>query len=138
MSPFPVSLEKEIALKSRMESLGVKEEEIEESFVRSGGAGGQKVNKTSSCVMLFHRPTNIRVKCQTSRSQALNRFLARRILLDKIEQLQKGFVATERTRIEKIRRQKMRRSRRSKQRMLTQKHQHSQKKALRGKVSGEI
>src|SRR3989338_720033 len=102
MSPFSVSLEKEIALKNRIGSLGVKEEEIEESFVRSGGAGGQKVNKTSSCVMLFHRPTNIRVKCQTSRSQVLNRFFARRILLDKIEQLQKGFVAAERTRIEKI------------------------------------
>ena len=134
MSSFPVSTEKEFALKQRMDSLGVRSEDIEESFVRSGGHGGQKVNKTSSCVMLLHRPTGIRVKCQTSRSQALNRFLARRLLLDKIEQLQKGFVAAEKSRIEKIRRQKLRRSRRSKSRMLDQKHHQGEKKQLRSQI----
>jgi len=131
MGAFPVSTEKEAYLLKRMQELGVREEDIEEHFVRSGGAGGQKVNKSSSCVMLFHAPTGVRVKCQIERSQALNRFLARRILLDKIEEKQKGFVATERARIEKIRRQKKRRTRRGKERMLEQKHVRSAVKNLR-------
>src|SRR5256885_13140300 len=118
MSSFPVSPDKLAQLQQRMSTLGVKEAEIEETFVRSGGAGGQKVNKSSSCVMLLHRPTGLRVKCQTSRHQALNRFLARRLLLDKIERMQKGFVAAERSEIEKIRRQKRKRSVRAKQRLL--------------------
>jgi peptide chain release factor len=134
MSKFSVSEPKEEALFKRMSLLGVSEEEIEETFVRSGGAGGQKVNKTSSCVMLLHRPTGLRVKCQISRSQALNRFLARRMLLDKIEELKKGFVASEKSRIEKIRRQKKRRTRRGKERMLEKKHQQSEKKENRGRI----
>src|SRR3972149_635601 len=73
-----VSPGKEKSLLERMQALGVREQDIEEQFVRSSGAGGQKVNKTSSCVVLYHRPTGIRVKCQQERSQALNRFLARR------------------------------------------------------------
>jgi peptide chain release factor len=137
MGQFPVSIEKSEALRLRMLSLGVKPEEIEETFVRSGGAGGQKVNKTSSCVMLRHRPTGIQVKCQTSRSQALNRFLARRILLDKIETLQKGYVDTERSRIEKIRRQKRKRSKRSKERMLEQKSRRGDIKNLRKNISSD-
>ncbi len=78
--------EKLKALKERMESLGIREEDISEKFVRSRGHGGQKVNKTSTCVYLKHIPTGIEVKCQESRSQPLNRFLARRLLADKIEQ----------------------------------------------------
>ena len=117
-----------------MAALGVREDEIEETFVRSGGHGGQKVNKSSSCVMLLHRPTGLRVKCQTTRHQALNRFLARRLLLDKIERMQKGYVEAERSEIEKIRRQKRKRSRRAKERMLAQKARHAQKKQLRGPV----
>ncbi len=101
-----------------MRALEVRESELEEMFVRSGGAGGQKVNKSSSCVMLLHRPTGLRVKCQTTRHQALNRFLARRLLLDKIERMQKGYLEAERWRIEKIRRQKRKRSRRAKERLL--------------------
>jgi len=92
MSAFPVSLEKADQLAKRMASLGVSESEIDESFVRSGGHGGQNVNKTSTCVMLVHRPTGVSVKCQETRQQGLNRFIARRLLLDKIEQKQKGFV----------------------------------------------
>src|SRR6266850_152773 len=114
MSSFPVSAEKESQLAQRMAALGVNEADIEESFVRSGGHGGQNVNKTATCVMLLHRPTGLQVKCQTTRQQALNRFLARRLLLDKIEAQQKGFVSAERDRIKKIRRQKRKRSRRAK------------------------
>lgn len=131
MSSSLPSPDKLTQLEQRMTALGVREADIEESFVRSGGAGGQKVNKSSSCVMLLHRPTGLRVKCQITRHQAMNRFLARRLLLDKIEELKKGFVATERALIEKIRRQKRKRSRRAKDRMLADKSHHSEKKHLR-------
>ncbi len=137
MSTFPVSPDKEALLQQRMNAMGVRARDIEEHFVRSGGAGGQKVNKSSSCVMLLHRPTGIRVKCQETRSQALNRFLARRLLLDKIEALQKGFVTAERARIEKIRRQKRKRSRRARNRMLEQKTHQSEKKQFRTRVLPE-
>ena len=118
-----------------MRALEVRESDLEEMFVRSGGAGGQKVNKSSSCVMLLHRPTGLRVKCQTTRHQALNRFLARRLLLDKIERMQKGFLESERSRIEKIRRRKRKRSRRARERMLTDKVRHAEKKRLRAAVA---
>ena len=131
MSAFPVSLQKADQLAARMASLGVSESEIEESFVRSGGHGGQNVNKTSTCVMLVHRPTGVSVKCQETRQQGLNRFIARRLLLDKIEEKQKGFVAAQRAEIEKIRRQKRKRSRRAKARMLADKAHRSDKKSAR-------
>ena len=131
MSAFPVSFEKETQLTQRMAALGVREADIEESFVRSGGHGGQNVNKTSTCVMLLHRPTGVQVKCQSTRQQGLNRFIARRLLLDKIEAMKNGYVAAERARIEKIRRQKRKRSKRSKDRMLADKARRSEKKAGR-------
>ena len=135
MSSFPVSPDKLAQLQQRMSALGVNEAEIEETFVRSGGAGGQKVNKSSSCVMLLHRPTGLRVKSQTTRHQAMNRFLARRLLLDKIERMRKGYVESDRARIEKIRRQKRKRSSRAKQRMLADKARHGEKKRLRGAIT---
>ena len=137
MSAFPVSSEKESQLAQRMAALGVSETEIEESFVRSGGHGGQNVNKTSTCVMLLHRPTGLQVKCQATRQQGLNRFIARRLLLDKIEAMKRGYVAAQRAEIEKIRRQKRRRSRRAKNRMLADKSHHADKKASRRPVGME-
>ncbi len=131
MTIFNVTSEKEDVLKAKMESLNIKERDIEERFIRASKKGGQKVNKTSSCVYLKHRPTGIEVKCQRERSQALNRFLARRILADKIESLVLGKKAAEQKRIEKIRRQKRRRSRRAKEKMLRYKKIRSQKKELR-------
>lgn len=137
MSAFPVSPEKQTQLAQRMAALEVLEADIEESFVRSGGHGGQNVNKTSTCVMLLHRPTGVQVKCQATRQQGLNRFFARRLLLDKIEARKNGFVATERARIEKIRRQKRKRSRRAKDRMLADKSHQAVKKATRRSVGME-
>ena len=132
-----VSPGKEKFLLERMQALGVREQDIEEQFVRSSGAGGQKVNKTSSCVVLHHRPTGIRVKCQQERSQALNRFLARRILLDKIETKLRGAESAEQQEIAKIRRQKRRRSRRAKQKLLADKRHQAEKKSSRAGVRPE-
>jgi protein subunit release factor B len=131
MSAFPVSVAKEDQLGQRMASLGVHEADLEETFVRSGGHGGQNVNKTSTCVQLVHRPTGVQVKCQATRQQGLNRFIARRLLLDKIELLRTGQVAAEKAKVEKIRRQKRKRSRRAKERMLANKSRHAEKKAAR-------
>ncbi len=120
-----------------MRTLGVRERDIEEQFVRSSGAGGQKVNKVSTCVLLHHRPSGVRVKCQKERSQALNRFLARRILLDKIEAKLKGAKTAKEQIAAKIRRQKRRRSRCAKLRMLDTKHRQAEKKSLRAPVRPE-
>lgn len=131
MGAYPVSLEKEAQLAQRMAALGVREADIEESFVRSGGHGDQNVNKVSTCVMLIHLPTGVQVKCQETRQQGLNRYIARRLLLDKIEARKNGFVAAQRAEIERIRRQKRKRSRRAKALMLDNKSKHSAKKASR-------
>jgi protein subunit release factor B len=85
--------------------------------------------------MLLHRPTGLRVKCQTTRHQAMNRFLARQLLLDKIEQQQKSRAIAQRAELEKIRRQKRKRSAGAKNRMLADKSRQGDKKRLRGKVS---
>lgn len=120
-----------------MAALGVREADIKESFVRSGGHGGQNVNKVSTCVMLLHSPTGVQVKCQETRQQGLNRYIARRLLLDKIEEKRNGFVATQRAEIEKIRRQKRKRSQRAKNKMLADKSHHGEKKTARRSISME-
>ncbi|EJO70813.1 MULTISPECIES: peptide chain release factor family protein [Leptospira] len=84
-SRFPVSVEKESKLLELMEVLQIKETELEESFTRSGGKGGQNVNKVSTAVHLKHKPTGIEVKCSLYRTQGLNRYKARAILCEKIQ-----------------------------------------------------
>lgn len=138
MSVFPVSPLKEKQLREKMETLNIREEDIQETFIRSGGRGGQHVNKTSTCVYLKHVPTGIEVKCQEERSQSLNRYRARVILANKIEQLIKGRKSEEIQRIEKIRRQKRKRSKRSKEKMLAEKKIIGEKKRMRGPVANDL
>jgi protein subunit release factor B len=128
MSPFGVSPDKEQALAERMEKLGIREEDVVEKFIRSGGHGGQNVNKVATCVYLKHLPTGIEVKCQQERSQALNRYLARRILADKVENLILGKKSEEEQRIAKLRRQKRKRSKRAKEKLLADKRHQAEKK----------
>ena len=120
-----------------MAALGVRESELEESFVRSGGHGGQNVNKTSTCVMLVHRPTRLSVKCQSTRQQGLNRFLARHLLLDKLEAQRKALLAAERAEAEKLRRQKRKPSRGARERMLAGKSHRAAKKTARRPVQSD-
>ena len=133
MSLFPVSPDKEDQLLRRMADLGIAETDLDEKFIRGGGPGGQKTNKTSSTVCLRHKPTGIEVKCARERSQSMNRFFARRELCDKIAEKVRGEKSKKQQEREKIRRQKRRRSRRQTAIMVDAKKKHGSKKALRQK-----
>jgi len=137
MNTFLVGAEKEAQLAQQMAALGVREADLEETFVRSGGPGGQNVNKTATCVMLLHRPSGLLVKCQATRQQGANRFLARRLLLAKLATLRQRRLDTERAQAERARRQKRRRSRRAKDLMLAGKARQAAKKQLRRRVPAE-
>lgn len=112
MPEFAVSEEKNRWLLLKMAELQVREEDLEESFVRSSGNGGQHVNKTSSCVQLRHLPSGICVSVSRERSQSVNRFLARREILERIE-ARSGVKTPEMKRVERLRKQKDRRRRRT-------------------------
>ena len=131
---MPLHGDKARELEERLARLGVRAEDLDESFIHSGGKGGQNVNKVATCVVLVHRPTGIAIKCQRERTQGLNRLVARRMLADKIEELRLGKESKRQQEAERVRRQKRRRSRRAKQRMLRDKHAQSDKKAGRAPV----
>lgn len=123
--------EKTAALEARMAALGITPETLTEKFIQGSGSGGQKINKTASCVYLKHTTSGIEVKCQQQRSRELNRFLARRELCERLEEVRDGKKSAKQQAREKIRRQKRRRSRRQKNRMLDDKTKHAGKKNLR-------
>ncbi len=134
---LPVSSSKWQSLLTKMKSFGLDEKDIEESFVRSSGAGGQNVNKVATCVFLVHRLSGLEVKCQKTRSQLLNRYYARKILCEKLEQKILGEKSAEEQRREKIRRQKRKRSKRAKEKMLQAKHHRADIKKNRSKIFSE-
>lgn len=134
---FPVSAEKAQALRTRLEKLGIAEADLDETFVHSGGKGGQNVNKVATCVVLVHRPTGTMVKCQRERTQGMNRYFARKLLADKIEAARLGKESAEAQERARLRRQKRRRSRRAKARMMADKAARASVKALRGPVPRE-
>ena len=129
---FPVPLPPDYLEKA--DELGVSPEDIEEKFVRGAGKGGQKINKTSSCVMLRHIPTEVEVRCQKHREQANNRISAYKLLIRKVEELVKGKESQKAKKIFKIRKQKKRRSKRAKEKMLEEKHRRGELKEKRKDV----
>jgi protein subunit release factor B len=135
MGKFKVNSDKEAELAKRMEKLGIRESELDEHFIKGSGPGGQKINKTSSCVYIKHLPTGIEVKCQAGRSQALNRFLARRELCEILEQEILGKKSATQQAQEKIRRQKRRKSRRQRDKMVQDKFARASIKSGRKRVS---
>lgn len=135
MADFPDLVE--APLRARFVSLGVRPEEVEERFVRGTGAGGQKINKTSSTVWLRHRPTGVEVRCQRERSQTVNRLLAWQDLAEKLEARRAAAAGQARDERELVRRQKRQKSRGQKARMIEAKKHRAKHKSSRGRVSGE-
>jgi protein subunit release factor B len=131
MSQFPVNPETLKKLEDRLRAVGVEESDLEERFVRSGGPGGQNVNKVSSCVILVHVPSGITVRCQEERSQAMNRYRARQRLAERLEEKILGAASAKRQAIERIRRQKRRRGRRAREKMLADKRHTAELKESR-------
>ncbi|MFO1459342.1 MAG: peptide chain release factor-like protein [Verrucomicrobiota bacterium] len=127
----------EDALLRRMATLGIREEDLRETFVRSGGHGGQNVNKVATCVQLVHLPTGIQVRCQEERFQGRNRRRARELLVERLEARRDAARAAERSRIEKMRRARRGRSRGAKERILADKARQSARKGLRRRPGTE-
>ncbi len=134
MGKFPVTIEKERALEKRMDELGLNESDLEEKFIRGSGKGGQKINKTASCVYLKHLPTGLEIKCQQTRSQTLNRYYARKALCEHVEETIEGQKSKKQEEIEKRRRQKRKRSKRAKEKILEKKKQRSNIKVQRKNI----
>lgn len=124
-------------LQRRMLKLGIREEDLEESFVRGTGAGGQKINKTSSTVVLKHLPSGLEVRCQQERFQSLNRVIARELLCDKLQEKNQAVRLELRNVVEKKKRQNRKRPRGVKERILKGKHQRSETKKQRGRVRAD-
>jgi len=118
----------------QMENLKIREEDIIEKFIKSQGPGGQHVNKTSSCVYLKHIPTGIEVKCQKERSQARNRYIARKLLVEKIKAQKLKEALERKSEIEKLRRKMRKKPKRIKLKILEGKRRHSEKKNFRSKI----
>jgi protein subunit release factor B len=133
MNSHPLSEKKLRDLAEKMERFGIREQDLEESFVCSGGPGGQNVNKVSTRVVLKHRPSGLVVKCQRERAQAMNRYWARRLLAEKMEAQILGRESEEARRIAKVRRQKRKRSKRARDKMLDAKQRRGALKKLRGR-----
>lgn len=132
-----VKKEKWDELEERMQKMGILENDILEKFILGSGSGGQKINKTASCVYLKHEPSGIEIKCQKDRSRDLNRYYARQLLCEKLEEITLKEKSEKQKEFEKIRRQKRKRSQRAKSKMLADKQKHSEKKQHRASPSEE-
>lgn len=131
MPEFPVSPGKTKSLAARMAALGIREGDLVEKFVRSRGKGGQNVNRVATCVILSHKISGLTVRSESSRTQGMNRYFARKILADKLDEKIHGDESAKKKEIEKLRRQKRKRSKRAKEKMLETKREHSKVKELR-------
>jgi protein subunit release factor B len=137
MRALPVSPEKAAELARRMAAVGLREEDLRETFVRASGHGGQNVNKVATCVMLRHQPTGLRVKCQSARQQGMNRYLARQWLCEKLEARRRERRAAEQARRARAQRQRRKPGPRAKERRRAEKVHRARIKALRRRVSPE-
>ncbi len=135
-NPFPVELAQ--GTLERAKKLKIYAEDIDEQFIRGTGAGGQKINKTNSCVQLRHLPTGTEVKIQEHREREANRKTAYRTLIEKVEEAALGKASKLAQKRHKIRKQKQRRSRRSKEKILQDKAYRSQIKKTRKSVDPGI
>lgn len=126
-----ISADKKEALERRLASLGIFEDDLIEKFIRGTGSGGQKINKTSSCVFLQHPPSRTEVKVQRERSREMNRFLAREELCDRLEVRETLLKQTRKQAREKTRRRNRRQGVRARARNVEKKRQHGKKKQNR-------
>ncbi len=133
--PMAVDKKKWDDVEDLLHSLGIQEKDIVEKFILGSGKGGQKLQKTHSCVYLKHIPTGIEIKCQKERERDLNRYLARKLLAETFREKILKEETEKKKKFEKIRRQKQRRTRRMQKKVLEQKKLHGEKKILRQKIS---